>query len=468
MPNRILILDDEPKMGALLARSLEREGHEVVASTKPAEALERLKAERFDVLLTDLRMPGMDGLEVLNRTKAISPQTEVILMTAYASVVTAREALTRGAVDYLVKPVSAENDLKPLLRRLLSADAEPVAAPAASSKPAATPKEDLVISKSPAMRDVLRKLDKIAKSDASILLRGESGTGKEVLADQIQRRSKRANGPYLKVNCGALPETLLESELFGHVKGAFTGAVGDREGLFAAANGGTLMLDEIGEVSLPLQVKLLRVLQSGDYQRVGESRALKTDVRLIAATNRDLEKMIESGEFRQDLYYRLNVVPIFLPPLRERKEDLEQLVEYFAKRFADGEDVQFTDDAWNAILDYHWPGNIRELENAVEHALVLGEPAGIEVEDLPVALQQYRQRTGLGGSQPAKVGEETLEDIEKRCLVSALTKTGGNRTRAAELLGITRRTLGYRLKKYELEDEADRISRSGSSGGGSE
>ena len=462
MPHRILILDDEPKMGTLLARSLEREGHEVVALTRPAEALERLKAERFDVLVTDLRMPGMDGLEVLHRTKAISPGTEVILMTAYASVETAREALTRGAVDYLVKPVSAENDLKPLLRRLLAPDsAEPETAP--SRKPA--PEQGVVISESPAMQDVLRKLDKIARSEASILLRGESGTGKEVLADQIQVRSKRAGRPYLKVNCGALPETLLESELFGHVKGAFTGAVADREGMFAAASGGTLMLDEIGEVSLPLQVKLLRVLQSGEYQRVGESQTRKTDVRLIAATNRVLEKMIESGEFRQDLYYRLNVVPIFLPPLRERKEDLKRLVEFFAKRFGGGQDVQFSQDAWRALMDYSWPGNIRELENAVEHALVLGEPEEIQVEDLPVAVQQHRQRQATEGAPSGRAGEETLEDIEIRCLVAALNKTRGNRTRAADLLGITRRTLGYRLKKYELEDEADRISRGAGDGG---
>lgn len=467
MSNRLLIVDDEPKMGALLARSLEREGYAVEATTKPAEALERLKVGDIDVLITDLRMPGMDGLELLQRAKAIAPQTDVILMTAFASVETAREALTRGAVDYLVKPVSAENDLKPLLKRLLGDDTRgassgAVATPPAASAsrrpgPAASP--DLPTSLSSAMQAVYAKIDRIARSNASVLLRGESGTGKEVLADLIQARSPRAGAPYLKVNCGALPETLLESELFGHVRGSFTGAVADREGLFAAANGGTLLLDEIGEVSLPLQVKLLRVLQSGEYTRVGESAVRRSDVRLIAATNRPLEAMISAGTFRQDLYYRLNVVPIELPPLRERLADLDPLIETFAARFAAGCPCSFTPEAREALRAYDWPGNIRELENAIEHALVLGDPAGITPADLPVAIQHARSRQAgplTGSAAAGAVGADTLEDIEKRCLLTALEKTRGNRTRAAALLGITRRTLGYRLRKYALEDEVAR------------
>lgn len=469
MPSKLLIVDDEPKMGALLVRSLEREGYDVSSTTRASEAIELLKGGAIDVLITDLRMPGMDGLELLARAKSIAPQTDVILMTAFASVETAREALTRGAVDYLVKPVSAENDLKPLLKRLLGDDARgtssaavPTAGPRPGDGPSRRPgpaaSPDLPTTNSPAMQLVYNKIDRIAKSNASVLLRGESGTGKEVLADLIQSRSPRAAAPYLKVNCGALPETLLESELFGHVRGSFTGAIADREGLFAAANGGTLLLDEIGEVSLPLQVKLLRVLQSGEYTRVGESAVRRSDVRLVAATNRPLETMITAGTFRQDLYYRLNVVPVELPPLRERLADLDPLIETFCARFGAGATVRFEPTARAALLAYDWPGNIRELENAIEHALVLGDPAGITLSDLPVAIQHSRQRATLPASAPGpgNVGADTLEDIEKRCLLTALEKTRGNRTRAAALLGITRRTLGYRLRKYALEDEVAR------------
>jgi len=452
--HRILVLDDEPKMGVLLKRSLDREGYEVAAFQHPAEALEELKTSRYDVLLTDLRMPGLDGLEVLQRAKAISPRTEVILMTAYATVETAREALTRGAVDYLVKPVSAETDLKPLLRRLLDPN-EREPAPVAPTEPS-TPRQPSYVSRSPAMQALLDRIDRIARSSASVLLRGESGSGKEVFADLIQSRSQRAGRPYLKVNCGALPETLLESELFGHVKGSFTGAFQDRDGLFASANGGTLLLDEIGEVSPALQVKLLRVLQGGEYHRVGDSRGRHADVRILAATNRNLEKMIETGDFRQDLYYRLNVVPIEIPPLRERMEDLDPLIHLFASRFSPGRPVVFTPGAMEALRGYDWPGNIRELENAVEHAIVLGDPSGIVLEDLPAAIQDRRRR--IGGGEPARAGDASLEEIEIRCLLQALERTGGNRTRAAALLGITRRTLGYRLRKYDLEDQAARIA----------
>lgn len=449
---RILILDDEPKMGPLLRRSLERDGYEVEAFEEPAAALERLREAPFDALVTDLRMPGLDGLEVLRRAKAARPAIEVVLMTAYASVETARQALLFGAADYLVKPVSAEEDLKPLLRRLL-AEPAPSAEPPRSA-PSVQPAG--ISSRNPAMAAILAKLDRIARSNATVLLRGESGVGKEVVADLIQARSLRAGKPYLKVNCGALPESLLESELFGHAKGAFTGASSDREGLFAAADGGTVLLDEVGEVSPRLQVKLLRVLQGGDFTRVGDSAPRRADVRVIAATNRDLARMIEAGEFREDLYYRLNVVPLELPPLRDRLEDLEDLVAEFVRRHAPpGPPPAFAPEAMEALRAYHWPGNIRELENAVEHALVLGDPSGIVVDDLPQAVQQQRR-----ASAPAAVAGapgETLEDIEKRCLLNALAKTGGNRTRAARLLGLTRRTLGYRIRKHGLEEEADAV-----------
>ncbi len=460
---RILVLDDEERMATLLARSLERSGYSAEPVTDPARALDRLKEDRFDVLVTDLRMPGLDGLEILSRAKRIDPGIDVILMTAYASVPTVREALKRGAVEYLEKPVSAENDLKPLLEKLLSGGEERPEKTAPARRPDAPqagPKPDAreFLCPSPQMQDLYRKAHKVAQSSASVLLRGESGTGKEVLADMIQRESPRAHGPYLKINCGALPDTLLESELFGHVRGSFTGATGDRDGLFRAADGGTLLLDEIGEVSPALQVKLLRVLQRGEFQPVGDSRTRRVDVRIIAATNRPLEELLEKGEFRQDLYYRLNVVPLVVPPLRERPEDLEFLVAKFLSHFGQGRPVHFGSEAMEALRKYPWPGNIRELENAVEHALVLGEGDKLRLEDLPAAIQDFARGQGGPGMAAVStaVGNASLEDIEKSCLLQALEKTRGNRTQAARLLQITRRTLGYRLRKFGLEEEVQR------------
>ncbi len=465
---RLLILDDEERMAGLLKRSLERDGYIVEAYSNPEQAIQALKEHLWDVLITDLKMPGTSGIDVLKRCKQISPQTEVILMTAFASVETAREALKLGAVDYLIKPLSAENDLKPLLERLLanhSSDENPIIPQSyiTDRTPTAEQLADfdlngmgILESKSPAMKKIFEKLDKIARSEAAVLLRGESGTGKEVTADLIHRKSPRATKPFLKINCGALTETLLESELFGHVKGAYTGAMNDRAGLFATANTGTILLDEIGEVSPALQVKLLRVLQSGEYTRVGDSTAQRCNVRIIAATNRNLEAMIETGSFRQDLYYRLNVVPLFLPPLRERKEDLDAFIRYFILKFAPPEclpsRIEFTAEAITAMKEYNWPGNVRELENAIEHALVLGNPEKLEIDDLPVALQRDVRST-LETPIQTPLRESSLEEIEKRCLLSALQKTAGNQTRAAKILGVTRRTLGYRIKKYGLEGE---------------
>jgi transcriptional regulator with GAF, ATPase, and Fis domain len=276
------------------------------------------------------------------------------------------------------------------------------------------------------------------------------------MADLVQANSTRVGKPYLKINCGALPENLLESELFGHVKGSFTGASGDREGMFAAADAGTLLLDEIGEITPALQVKLLRILQQGEYQRVGESQTRKVDVRILAATNRPLERMISSGEFRQDLYYRLNVVPLELPPLRERPEDFDGLLRMFMGRFG-GAALRLDPAAERALRAYPWPGNIRELENAVEHCVVLADENMIRLADLPAAIQDHAWTAAPIGSNPAAaVGSASLEDIEKHCLMQALEKTNGNRTRAAGILNITRRTLGYRLRKYGLEEEVNR------------
>jgi DNA-binding NtrC family response regulator len=460
----ILIVDDEERLGTLLARSLARAGYGADYVREQEEALARLREGRYDALVTDLRMPGIDGLEMLRRAKRIDPGIEVVLMTAFATVDTAKEALKLGAADYLTKPFSADGQLKPLLERLLAGEGRAEKEPPTRvepAAPAANPRFDPSTDRttplpSATMQEVYAKLEKIARSNATVLLRGESGTGKEALADLLQRASPRAPRAYVKINCGALPETLLESELFGHVRGAFTGAVGDRDGLFRAADGGTILLDEVGEITPALQVKLLRVLQTGEFIPVGDTRTQRADVRVIAATNRDLEGMVARGTFRQDLYYRLNVVPLTVPPLRDRPEDIETLVAFFLRRFG-APGLRIAEDAREALLRYGWPGNIRELENAIEHATVLGDGRQLLLADLPAAVQEWRRRASPPGpGEPA--ANETLEDTEKRCLLAALEKTGGNRTRASRLLGITRRTLGYRLRKYGLEDAADRMA----------
>jgi DNA-binding NtrC family response regulator len=445
MAASILIVDDEPRLGDALQRALELDGHSALYLSDPEEALRALRARPFDVLLTDLVMPGIDGLEVLHRAKRIRPSCEVVLMTAFATVDTARTALKRGAVDYLTKPFSVEHELSPLLGALL---ATPSGECDTAWNEAGLAVEGIVAA-SPAMRALVAKLPRVAASRASVLLRGESGTGKEVVSTALHRLSPRGARPFVKVNCAALPEGLLETELFGAARGAYTGAHADRHGLFQAADGGTLLLDEVGELPPAIQAKLLRVLQDGEFHRVGEpGRSLRVDVRVVAATNRDLEESVRAGSFRKDLYYRLNVVPIALPPLRERPEDLGPLVRNFLAVLAPDRELRLHPRARALLERYEWPGNVRELRNALEHAVVLGDGDEIRPEDLPAPVQD---------AGAARGGEEgsTLEEIERRCLAQALVKTEYNRTRAARLLGITRRTLGYRLRKYGLEDELE-------------
>jgi transcriptional regulator with GAF, ATPase, and Fis domain len=318
---------------------------------------------------------------------------------------------------------------------------------------------EAVVGRGPAMQDVIDKACRIARSDAPVLLRGESGTGKEVIANLIHSMSNRSAGSLVKINCAALPESLLESELFGYTKGSFTGATTDRTGLFQAADRGTLLLDEIGEISPTFQPKLLRVLQEGEFHRIGDPRrSVKVDVRIIASTNRDLEAAVRGGSFRQDLYYRLNVVPLDLPPLRERMEDLPELLKHFVKVLGGGEAPHFSQECLQVMQRYSWPGNVRELANAVEYALVLGDRHEIGPADLPVAIQDH-QRMNVESPRPRGADGETLEEIEMRCILQAMTKTGFNRTRAARLLGVTRRTLGYRIAKYGLEEQIATLRR---------
>jgi two-component system response regulator AtoC len=453
----ILVVDDEPRICSLLLRAFEAEGLRAESALDPEEGLERLKEHPFDIVVTDLRMPGIDGLELLRRAKVIRPRCEVVLMTGHASVETAREALKRGAVDYITKPFEIDKELLPIIFDVLrAAEGEDEEA-----LPTAPPKDDgepllSCVGSSEIIRSVLEKVRKVARSNAPVFLRGESGTGKEIFANLIHHFSPRADRPMVRVNCAALPETLMESELFGYTRGSFTGASQDRAGLFQAADGGTMFLDEVGEVSSTLQPKLLRVLQDGEFHRIGNAHhAISVDVRIIAATNRDIEEAVENGLFRRDLYYRLNVVPIDVPPLRDHIADLPELIDHFFQKIGNPANVRLSEEALETMRRYPWPGNTRELANAIEYALVLGEPPEIGVEDLPVAIQDYERKRHH--RIPAEDGEgNTLEDIEMRCILQAMARTGYNRTRAAQLLGITRRTLGYRIQKYNLAERLDR------------
>lgn len=453
MPAKILIIDDEPKMTQILKRVLGREGYDVDITHDPEKAVGYLRETKYDVILSDLKMPKMSGMEILKHAITLQKDADFIMMTAYATVQSAVEAMKLGAFDYLIKPFSMD-DLKQLLKRLLESReiVEEGGEKKVSEKK--TPAGfDHVIAESSTMKQLIKKAHKVAASDVSVLLTGESGTGKEIIARAMHSSSPRSDMPLVIVNCGAIPENLLESEFFGHRKGAFTGAVESREGLFKSANGGTVFLDEVGELPQSLQVKLLRVLQEGEFLPVGEVRPAKVDVRILAATNKDLEAAIKEGTFRQDLFYRLNVIPIHIPPLRERPDDILSLIDHFLSRFeAAGRHIRISTDAEELLVSHPWPGNVRELENAVEHAAVMCEDDTITKDDLPPGVLKEAE-TGEAADVSSLLDHLTLEDMEKRSIIAALKKTGGNQTRAADLLGITRRTLGYRMKKYNIESD---------------
>jgi DNA-binding NtrC family response regulator len=463
---KVLIVDDESQICTMLDRILKREGYDVETSTDPEFGLTLLKQQSYDLLVTDLNMPGMTGLELLGRARKIQPECEVVMMTGYATVGTAREALKRGAIDYIEKPMDIENEFLPLLAKILGSDDETQDQDDDIEEARALDAWGDFVGRGEATLALLNKVTKVARSDVPVLLQGQSGTGKEVISGLLHRLSRRSERPFIKINCAALPESLLESELFGHTKGSFTGATSDRDGLFKAADGGTLLLDEIGEISLTFQPKLLRVLQDGEFHRVGDAqRAVKVDVRIVAATNRDLAEAVRSGDFREDLYYRLNVVPLEVPTLHDRIDDLPDLLDHFiaqaARKHTGYARVHFSDDLLRVLHHYPWPGNIRELANAVESATVLAESEEIKLSDLPVAIQDFARGLGseVGGKDEPSAGgpPETLEEIEMRCIIQSMTKTKFNRTRAADLLGVTRRTLSYRINKYDLEDHLNRL-----------
>lgn len=442
----ILIVDDDSGHRGMLTTLLADWGYRLEGAADGETAVAMCRERAFDLILMDVRMAGISGIEALKEIKAYNPAIPILIMTAYSNVETAVEAIKSGAYDYLTKPLDFD-DLRLTLDRALDHASLRDENKALRQTLSASFDPGGIIGQSPPMHRLLEMLATIAPSEATVMITGESGTGKELIARAIHVNSPRHKGPYVAVNCAALTETLLESELFGHEKGAFTGADRRREGRFLAADKGTIFLDEIGEMPLSMQVKLLRVIQEREIQRVGGDQTLKVDVRIVAATNRDLLAEVEAGRFRQDLYYRLNVVALALPPLRERKEDIPLLAAHFLAKFAvkNGKRINgFTPEAMDRLLKHQWPGNVRELENAVERAVVLARGEYVSERELPPAL------SGGGGEGRPEGGfaNLTLEALERLAILDALDAAGGNKSEAARRLGITRKTMHAKLAKY--------------------
>jgi two-component system response regulator FlrC len=445
---RILVADDEEGLRTFVAEALQDDGHTVAQAVDGAEAARLLDAESFELLITDLRMPRLDGMALLRRVRAEQPELEVIVITAHGSVDSAVEAMKLGAFDYLEKPVGGPHELRLLASRALEHRALVAARDRAAREAPGLPP---LTYGDPAMLPVVEALRRVARTSSSVLLLGESGTGKELAARTLHAWSDRADAPFAAVNCAAIPETLLESELFGHEKGAFTGASGMRRGRLELADGGTFFLDEIGELSPALQAKLLRVLEDRRFERVGGSRTIAADVRWVAATNKDVGALREAGALREDLYHRLAVFPVRLPPLRERRQDILPLAETLLRRIAAAigrSHLELTDEAKRYILAEPWPGNVRELANALERAAILtdGDRIGVEALRAP------------GASRTEHLAGTTLEEIERAAIEQALAQAGGNRREAADRLGIGLRTLYDKLKRYrgEIPDEPAR------------
>ena len=452
---RILVVDDEKSMRDLLSITLEKEGYDVLTAPGGEPAIETLHREPVDGVITDLRMPKVDGLQVLRAAKEISPDTAVIVITAVASTETAVEAMKLGAYDYITKPFKLD-EVNLIVRNALERKRLRDENLYLRKQLETQHRFENIIGKSGRIAEVFDTIRKIADSPSTAMITGESGTGKELVARAIHFNSYRRDKPFVSVNCGAIPEGLMESELFGHVRGAFTGAVSNKVGLFSAAEGGTLFLDEITEIPALLQVKLLRAIQLREIRRVGDTKDLKTDVRLIAASNRDLEEAVQEGILREDLFYRLNVIPIQLPPLRERREDIPLLVAHFLQKFSKelGKDVRGVAPEAMAVLErYRWPGNIRELENVLERAIVLGAGEMLGVEALPESVRRERPTKAMDSVDLPEEGldlEATLDSIESRYLQRALDRTGGVQTKAAELLKMTFRQFRYKLQKHQM------------------
>jgi DNA-binding NtrC family response regulator len=445
---RILVVDDEQSMTQFLSIVLRKEGYEVTAVSNGREALERVKAESFDVVITDIKMPGMDGIQLLQGIKKHDLSLPVVLMTAYASQQSAIDAVNLGAFQYLIK--NAKNDeIKLVVRNAIEMRRVRAENQYLKRELKKGHDEKEIIGSSDEMVRVFKMVEKVADSEATIMIQGESGTGKELIAREIHYGSRRSAGPFVSINCGAIPRDLLESNLFGHVKGSFTGAVRDSAGLFQVAEGGTFFLDEVGETPLATQVKLLRALQEREIIPVGGTQPVKIDCRLVAATNADLEREVAEGRFRADLFYRLNVIPIKLPPLRMRRDDIPLLVDHFLKRHAQNNPAKTVGkDAMELLMKYDWPGNVRELENVMERALILDEGGLIGPEDLP---DKIRFGQSHRGSLVIDSPTLTLEELEKEYILKVLHYTRWQKKRASEILGINASTLYRKLIAYGVE-----------------
>ena len=444
-PVRVLVADDERNLRELVVRELSRRGHDVEGVGDGATALARVADGGWDVVILDMRMPGKGGIDVLRELAGAPEAPQVIVMTGFQEVATAVEAMKLGAYDYLTKPTKIE-ELDVLVRKAaekaqLLRDNTALRARAPGAEPFAG-----IVTRSARMQEVLRMVDRVAPTDSAVLILGESGTGKELVARAIHERSQRAQRPFVPIHCGALPREVLESELFGHEKGAFTGAVGAKPGLIELADGGTLFLDEIGEMEPESQVKLLRVLETGAFFRVGGTRARRVDVRLVAATNRDLAEAMKSGDFRQDLYYRINTITIQLPPLRDRREDVALLARYFLEANATYGARRLGPAALAALEAYGWPGNVRELQHAIERAVILAKGDEIEPGDLP-------PEVAGGAPAPAAPAAGSLEAVERQHIVQTLRQVGGHRGKAAALLEIDPKTLYRKIIAYAIKPE---------------
>ena len=453
MPERVILLvDDEAPQRTVLAGFLRKRGFEVLQASSASEALSEVSARTIDLVLTDLRMPGGSGMDLLAGIRGVNPEVPVVVMTAFGTVASAVDAMKRGAADYLTKPIDLD-ELEVLIGRTLERRA--LVAENRELRRQLETRHRLagLETANDRMAAAINTAARAAASRATILIRGESGTGKELMARALHYASPRAKGPLVAVNVAALPDTLLESELFGHERGAFTGADREYRGRFELADGGTLFLDEIGDLPRSTQVKLLRVLQEQAFERLGSTRTLRVDVRVIAATNRDLEGMVSRAEFRDDLYYRLNVVSIEIPPLRERREDIPRLVDHFLRRFAaesQTPEKTVSREAMDLLVKYHYPGNVRELENIIHRGVVLAREQTITSADLPIRVAEHRRG---GGTTESALFVDRVAEFERALIVEALEHAGGVQTRAARALGMSERHLRYKLRKYGLNAE---------------
>jgi DNA-binding NtrC family response regulator len=447
--SKLLIVEDDAHLRETLTAFLTRAGYDVVTAHDGREAREMLETALPDLVLTDIHMPDLDGLALLGEIKDRYPETIVIMMTAFSSIDSAVEAMRRGAEDYLSKPLQLA-DARMSIERAL--ERRTLRARVAQLETQARDRYSFgqIIGRSPAMKRVFQIIERVAPTNTTVLISGRTGTGKELVARAIHFNSQRSKKTLVDINCGALPEQLVESELFGHQKGAFTGATETKKGLFETADGGTLFLDEVQALRPDLQAKLLRALQERAIRRVGGRENLEVDVRVVAATNQDIAEAVKRGEFREDLYYRLNVVSVYLPDLRERREDIPLLIEHFLERYAEEyhqEPRHFSNEAIRLMMSYDWPGNVRELQNAVEHALAIGIDATLTIADLPMRISGMMSKS----APPEPVGEgRTLDEVERRHILRILEETGGNHLRAAEILGIHRRTLYRKLEAYKI------------------